>query len=270
MMLLLSAQQPRPTRNVRSQHRKFSLRWKRWFISAVLLIVFYVLMDKVVMPAYTRHGQAIDVPDVTNMTFETARSVLEEHKLKAVKGGERYDSRVPPGYVLFQEPSAGSKVKTGRRIYLTLSKGERTIAMPNLVGGSERDAVFKLNSMGLSVDSVDYDYSSYYPDGVVADQSIPPGTEIPVGTKVRLTVSLGPMPTEFIVPNVVGKSLDEARKAIKKAGLTVGHVVYQESDELLPDTVIEQSLEPGTKVSAGDTLDLVVSKLPRGQTEPSP
>ncbi len=266
-MLLFAVQQ---ARTARPQRGRVHIRWKRWLIAFLALVAFYLLMDRVVMPAYTRHGQAIDVPDVTNMTFETARSVLEEHKLKAVKGGERFDSHVPPGYVLFQEPPAGSKVKTGRRIYLTLSKGERTIAMPNLVGGSERDAVFKLNSVGLAVDSVEYDYSSYYPDGVVADQSIPPGTEVAVGTKVRLTVSLGPMPSEFIVPNVVGKSLDEARKAIKKAGLTVGKIVYQESDELLPDTVIEQSLEPGTKVSAGDTLDLVVSKLPDGQTEPVP
>ncbi|NOZ56533.1 MAG: hypothetical protein GXO73_07065, partial [Calditrichaeota bacterium] len=84
MMLLFAVQQARAAR---TRGGRVHIRWKRWLAVFVALILFYLLMDRIVMPAYTRHGQAIDVPDVTNMTFETARSVLEEHKLKAVKGG---------------------------------------------------------------------------------------------------------------------------------------------------------------------------------------
>ena len=248
-----------------ARRRRFALTAAKWFVG---FLVFYVLMDRLIMPAYTRHGQAISVPDVTNMTFEAAKEILESQDLRAIKAGECFDSHMPPGYVLFQEPSAGSQVKKGRRIYLTLSKGERTVTMPNLVGGSERDARFRITGLGLVLDSLDYEHSSYYPEGVVADQSIPPGTEVEVGTRVRLTVSLGPAPSRFIVPDVVGKSLDDARRAIKKAGLTVGKIVYQQSSDLLPETVIEQSIPAGQEVSAGDTLDLIVSQLPPASEEP--
>lgn len=134
--------------------------------------------------------------------------------------------------------------------------------MPNLVGGSERDARFRLSSLGLLLQEVVYEHSSYYPEGVVADQSIPAQSQVEVGTPVRLTVSLGPLPSQFIVPSLVGKSLEEARRELRKAGLTLGRIEYQMSRDLLPETVIAQSIPPGRQVAAGDSVDLVISQYP--------
>ena len=47
-----------------------------------------------------------------------------------------------------------------------------------------------------------------------------------------------------------------------EAGLTLGNVTFQVESELLPETTIDQSLEPLTEVSQGDTINLLVSKLP--------
>jgi serine/threonine-protein kinase len=237
-------------------------RYKRLVRWLVFLALLYLALDRIVMPVYTRHGQAIAVPDVTNLDFQSAKEVLESRGLRVVRASDRYDAHVPPGHVVFQEPRAGSQVKKGRRIYLTISKGEKKIPVPNLVGGSERDARFRLGSIGLNLQNVDYTYSSYYPEGVVVDQSIPPQTEVELGTGIRITVSLGPAPSRFMVPDVVGKSLDDAIRQIRKAGLTPGTIRYQPTSELLPETVLDQSIPPGQEVSAGDTLDLVVSQYP--------
>jgi len=67
------------------------------------------------------------------------------------------------------------------------------------------------------------------------------------------------------VPDVVGKSLEEATLHIRKAGLVPGTLSRQATDELLPSTVISQSLVAGTEVSRGDPVDLVISILPGSQ-----
>ena len=109
--------------------------------------------------------------------------------------------------------------------------------------------------------SVTFENDSFYHEGVVSNQSIEPETQVAVGTSVDLVVSIGIEPTEFVVPDLVGKSEDNAKLSIKKAGLTLGGITYQETDKLVPSTVINQSLQAGLDVAKGDTLDIVVSKL---------
>ena len=106
-----------------------------------------------------------------------------------------------------------------------------------------------------------YEHSEHFHDGVVIHQSIPIGQEVKVGESIDLIVSLGQFPDKFIVPNLIGRSLQEAKKEIQQAGLALGNVSYQVENDFLPETVIAQSIEAGTEVSQGDTLSLLISKL---------
>jgi serine/threonine-protein kinase len=118
-----------------------------------------------------------------------------------------------------------------------------------------------LNENNLKLGSVKYEIDNYYPENVVSQQSIPENNQVISGESIDLTVSLGIEPTEFIVPNLVGKSLNDAKIAIKKAGLTLGDIEYQQTEKVLPNTVLDQSLEPKLEVSKHDTIGLVISKL---------
>ncbi len=62
------------------------------------------------------------------------------------------------------------------------------------------------------------------------------------------------------VPSLVGKTDSEAQSAIKSAGLKVGTVTYQYSDETEKGYVVSQSPYSGNKVNAGSTVNIVVSK----------
>ena len=42
--------------------------------------------------------------------------------------------------------------------------------------------------------------------------------------------------------------------------LKIGEITYEERENILPETALKQSLEPGNKVEPGDLIDLVVSK----------
>lgn len=238
------------------------LSWQRKLLYTLAIIcLVYMLLDNAIMPLYTRQYQSIKVPDVLNLPQNTAEKRLRAAGLRPVKGSEQHDENIPAGDVLFQVPEAGSPVKKGRRVYLTISMGHKLYTMPKLIGLSERDAKFALAEAELALGHIDYRTDEFFPEGVVCGQSVAPGADIRFGTAVDLSVSIGIEPSEFIVPAVVGLSLDQALLAIRKAGLLPGQISEQSTGKLLPNTVISQSLEAGTTVNKGDAVDLVISIL---------
>ncbi len=230
----------------------------------LILFAVYLLFDLVIMPAYTRHGQEIMVPDLTNMFYEEAREQLAERGLKIVEREKKFDKsgQFSIGVVMSQVPTPFSEVKKGRRIYVTVSKGEPDIEMPKLIYTSERNAIFTLERYDLVLGEVRYEHSDIFHAGVISEQSIEAGAEVRPGMVIDLTVSLGQFPDNFIVPDVIGRSLPDAKKIILQSGLTLGAVSFQIEPDLLPETVIDQSLEPEMEVTKGDTINLLVSQLP--------
>ncbi|MFQ6618088.1 MAG: PASTA domain-containing protein [Fidelibacterota bacterium] len=214
--------------------------------------------DKIIMPLYTHHGQVLDLPDVTELKFEEARYILESKGFRAMKGDEKYSSYYPPGVVIDQNPPPYSTVKRGRRVYLTVSIEEELIPVPNLIGKSERGAKIEIKRVGLLLDSIRYDYSSF-PEDVVAYQSIPKGKKVKKGTPIEIVVSIGSRPDQFKVPYLIGKSLKNAEELIIKAGFKLGEIRYRVVPDLIPFTILNQSLKPGVIVSDRLKIDLIVS-----------
>ncbi len=246
------------------------LRWKYllWaFYFFVGFVAFVLLFDKVIMPLYTKHGQEIIMPDVTGLPLEEAQKKLESKGFRPIIDKEVYSNQYPAGVVISQNPMPESVVKTGRRTYLTVSKGAKWVQVPRLIGGSERDAELKLRQKNLIPGEKSYEFSSFYPKGVVIAQSVPVGDSVTVGDTVNFVVSLGEIPENLKVPNLVGKSLKEARETLVKLGLRVGMVTYQVNNDLLPETVIQQSVPPDSVVDVGTPIDLVVSTIEKNQEE---
>ncbi|HEX7343089.1 MAG TPA: PASTA domain-containing protein [bacterium] len=227
--------------------------------AAVLLLLF----DQILMPAYTRHNQSVEVPDVIEMTLAEAEWALSEQGLSLVVEGERYDEHYPIGTILDQNPEGYSQTKPGRRIYVTLSSGELMCFMPHLIGKAERDAMFEAHSAGLTLteEDIGYEYSFYYPQGVIMAQSIPPGTKLTKNTPIHVTSSLGQIPSEFRIPKLLGLTLERAKKIILTSGLAIGEVSYVWRPDLLPNTVIAQTPGPDQKAEQDQKVDLVVSTM---------
>jgi eukaryotic-like serine/threonine-protein kinase len=253
-----------------------SQHWFRNFIIAILsnrivkligsiialFIAFVFMMDWIIMPIYTKHGEAVEVPNITSMRYEEAKRLLEAQGFAIVQADERYDEKHPIGYVLEQNPGPHANVKGGRRIYVVTSRGGRRIAMPKLVDGSVRDAMLLLEKYELTLGRIDSAYSFKTEKGAVAEQSVPPGADIGTGTLVNITISLGAEPSDAIVPSVAGLTYESARQLIIQAGLAVGQITYKEVESLLPETVISQSLEANNVVKRGSQINLEVSTLP--------
>ena len=226
-----------------------------------LMTGLYLLLSFLFMPLFTRHWQGVKVPDVTYLSGNAAVKIVDASGLRFVKASEKYDENYPSGFVLFQSPEAGSLVKKGRRIYLTVGKGKQKIQVPGLVGRSIRDARFILEQSNLKLGNTFFQVDSFFHEGTISMQSIDSLVNVPVGKVIDLTVSLGYEPSVFIVPDLIGKSEEDARLAINRAGLTLGNISFQYTDRLVPKTVINQSRYSGSKVEKGDTLNIVISQL---------
>lgn len=186
----------------------------------VVGIVGYFLIDAVIMPSYTRHGVAVRVPAVEGRSFEEAMRLVENRNLQVKRQVGRYNPRIEQGTVVDQNPPPNSDVKPGRRVYLTVNAGEvPMVDIPDLNGISIREAKNRIFSLGLTVDTVKADsIPSPYPN-TVTRQKPPPGDSIKKGSGVVLWYSTGLGTDRVRVPNVVGRTLKEARSILLRRKL---------------------------------------------------
>ncbi|MEC5199967.1 serine/threonine protein kinase/beta-lactam-binding protein with PASTA domain [Arthrobacter sp. PL16] len=127
----------------------------------------------------------IAVPDVAGLTEQEAVSALEQAGLEAVVAEvKEYSRTVPAGSVISQAPTA-VEVQRGTPVTLTLSRGPRSVKVPNVFSLPEDRAVAALEAAGFMV-QVDYTFGSAVL-GLVAGQS--PTGDQPEGTTVRITVT---------------------------------------------------------------------------------
>ena len=235
-------------------HRYF----RRFLYLATAFVLLFILMNYVILPAYVYHGGTLDVPYVEGMPVDSAVELLERADLTPIQSETRADSRYPAGTVIQQNPRAESIVKPGRRVYLTLSGGEVLVTVPQLRGLSTRDARFTLERYGLQMGSVNYATSQTYPENTIIEQTVQPNAKVSRGTLVSVTVSRGMMTDEIAVPEVLGKTIGEAKLILTQKGLKLGNITYHLSENLLPNTVVEQFPRPGDPVQRGQAIDLFV------------
>ena len=165
----------------------------------------------------------------------------------------RPNADVPPGVVFDQEPDAGERIQRGNAVRYIVSSGKPRVQVPEVVGARESDAVATLRSAKLVPKVVDI--FSDEPAGTVIAQDPKGGTSIVEGSEVRLNVSKGPQETGL--PNVVGRSYEDAAQELRQAGF---EPVRRDVDAAEPEgTVIGQSPAPGTLSPPGTRVTLNVS-----------
>lgn len=230
-------------------------------------LLFVIFMDKVVMPFYVHLGQEIEMPDIVEKSIGEAQSELEKQDFTVIITDSIYDSNYPIGTVVEQMPFPFSTVKKGRNVYLKVSIGEKPIIMPNLFYISPRDAELTLKSYGLKLGSKYLSFSDISPKGVVIAQSYPQGQKIKKGSKINITVSLGPRPKQKTIPDLIGESLEAAKSQLRILGVAIDKIEYKENDNVLPETVLKQNLTPGIPVKEETKIELLVSKIKQIENE---
>ena len=197
----------------------------------------------------------IAVPDVKGKTLVEAEAILKDNSLDFTLK-EEFDAKVPTGTVIKQSPGAGSHVKAGRKIQLTVSKGAEPGVVPDLKGKNLAEATEMLHAAKLAVGKVTVQYKEGAAQGAVLSQDIEAGKKVAAGTKVDLVVNISK--GQSVVPDLKGLTLSDARERLSSMGLMVGSVTTKE-DSAPKGTVIGAEPEFGKVLSEGSVVTLIVS-----------
>ncbi|MBI4529942.1 MAG: PASTA domain-containing protein [Candidatus Latescibacteria bacterium] len=164
--------------------------------SVLSLVTGAIFLNYVIMPAVVRHGDVVSVPDVAGRPVREAEETLKREGFGFKVGETRYDPNTREGRIVAQSPRPKALAKRGRRVYLTISRGEQLHEVPDIQGVSLRQAELQLRNSGFKVGRVTYRSSEDIPRGVIVSQHPLPGDSVGRGVPVNLTVSTGsPEPT---------------------------------------------------------------------------
>ncbi len=130
------------------------------------------------------------------------------------------------------------------------------VEVPAVVGMTKEDAIKALNKLGLGYKAVTQSSDTVAEDCVISQGNVG-GSKVEKNSQIVLTISTGKENKEVTVPNVKGKSEQEAKEAIEAANL-VASVDYQYSDSVEAGNVIKYS--PSGSVAEGSTVTIHVSR----------
>lgn len=254
----------------------------RHLILAASLLVIGLFLVQVLLGIFTRHGRYREVPEMVGLSLDEAT------ELAARNGGLRIevsDSLFVPiydgGVVLEQNPKAGTEVKNGRRIFVTVnSYRQKMVEIPYVTGFSLRQAKNNLESVGLEIERLEYVEdiaTNYILSQKFGGRTIEEGqkVEAEIGSGITLVVGRGEdeEKSRVAVPRVVGMTLYEAKSRLWDSGLNVGRITSDEGVNQLNERnarVYVQSPAQGVVTSLGSGVALSLSlddeRINRGVT----
>lgn len=250
------------------------------WMATVLIVV--ALVSALTAMRFAVHGAEVKVPDLLGKAPGEARARAEQLGLEAQVEREYYSASVPQGRVVSQMPEPGIVVRRGWQLRLALSLGPQRIAIPQVVGESQRAAEINIAQRGLEVAETAWIDLPEATTGQVLGQE-PPGNATDAATpKIDLLIAGAAAPQGFVMPNFIGQPLGSVTLALKDAGVAVGKVtlalLQNSADTTSPapsgqpgppaatpannispaSIVVSQNPPAGAKVMAGGSVDFVV------------
>ena len=204
---------------------------------AILTLVFIFIR------IYARQGEEYELPDVVGGNIEEVKAdnpvgldfVVMDSVFRPGEAG---------GRILTQDPKPGTRVKKGRKVYVTMTAyTPEDAVLPELAGLTVRQAVNELIGAGLEVGRLKYvedPYKNNIVDQTCKGKTVYAGQQIERGSVIDLVVGLGDGKGTSVVPFVIGKTADKARRDILCSSLNVGKEHFKGVKNRLTAVVFRQ------------------------------
>jgi len=197
------------------------------------------------------------VPNVVGLTVAGAQEALAAVGLKVGETQEAFSSQ-PKGKIAEQNPPAAAQVPKGTSVTIVVSRGPEMVLVPKVVTMTLADATAKLEAADLMADPKTV-VSTTDQEGIVQSQSPEGGQSVPKGSKV--TINVTQKPTQKTVPDVVGKTKDDATATLTAAGFTQITVVDEPTSVKANfGRVMSQSPAKDTQAFVTDPVTIHVGK----------
>ena len=228
-------------------------------LAALFLSIVFILFASYVFLKGNFIKNEVPVPSLAGITFEEATNILSANGLDYVVFEEKYDHEKEKGQIIMQDPAEGEIVKEGYAVKLTISLGKLKTKVPNLLNLTNTEAIIAIENNKLAVGEIDYVYSDL-PMNIVISHFPESGEFVDEFTPIDLLLSQGQDVQTFIMPNLVGRTLDSAKSNLAELGLSVGNITFENSESVEKDRIIRQSVSSGTEIAQNTSINLLVSK----------
>ena len=212
-----------------------------------------------------RGAEETMVPDVRDVVLLDAMLSLQERGLVANVEVRYSADPALAGRVIGQTPQAGTLVRAGKRVALTVSRGARVDRVGTYVGRSitevraELRALFAAGDQTILLGDPQYVFSDQEPGTVIA-QSPTPGTEITAITEVALVVSRGPDVDRIELPSFIGLPYETAIHRLTQSSIPFRFEVRDAEDDERSGLVVSQDPEPQAEVEVGSFVTLTMTR----------
>ncbi|HEV8625647.1 MAG TPA: PASTA domain-containing protein [Acidimicrobiia bacterium] len=224
-------------------------------VPIVVLVVLLLAAGTAVFAAASATGPRARVPNLVGSTEKAAREAARRAGVGVRTRTVRSDD--PAGTVVGQSPAPGTRLAAHHAVTLQLSEGPRPVNLPKVTGDTEAAARAALDSAGFVI-STGHRTDENVPAGHVVEQQ-PSDAQAPPGSDIHLVISDGPAPVE--VPNVVGKTYDDAVKTLTAKRFKVTRQ-DEYSDTVPAGQVIRHDPVKGAEAPRDSTVTVVVSRGP--------
>ncbi len=252
-----------------NNHQKFALFRDKKPTSAFYIILFVALLLLVmfgsafsIFKSILNENSEVEVKKYVGLPLSEAVELIKADGLQHSISQE-YSAEYEKDVVMAQNIPEGQKVKQGRFIELTVSQGKQTFPMPKLEGMTISEANVVLSNNRVTLQATET-VSDEVPAGRIISQTPQQGEEVAAGSTVEVLVSKG---KEIVVPDLRGRTEDDAMVYLVLQGLNLGSTSWEQSYEYEEGYVINQSLTPGDSALEGSSIDLVVSSGPGPQSK---
>ncbi|MEH7075004.1 Stk1 family PASTA domain-containing Ser/Thr kinase [Neobacillus drentensis] len=243
---------PKKEKKIKKERKK----WPMILISTFLILCVLGLLAFTFLPPLLS-AKDIKVPDVSGMELSDAISKLKLNGLEVDNQIEISDDKIEQGEVIKTDPEIGSTVKENTKVTLYVSTGKRKTELSDYVGRLYDD-VFRLLEGRNFKDIKKTEKFDESEPGTILNQSPPGGDEIiPEDTVLEFEVSKGP--EKIILKDLTQYTFKSAEDYASLVGLKIEK--EEKFDEKVPaDMVISQTPKPGTEMTKGETITVIISK----------
>ncbi|MBL7646417.1 MAG: PASTA domain-containing protein [Candidatus Hydrogenedentes bacterium] len=238
----------------------FILKFAAWGIQwTAALVVFLVVMAGAgyyVFMETLDGGEPVQVPNIMNLPLDEAQNRVAEQGLEMGRPNNVWHETIPKYHIISQRPAPGRVVRTGRKVYPTVSMGRDFLTAPALEKGTLDEARSQLDSSQFRLGSVAR-IRHKSPRNTVLSQYPPPGAPLEKLGDLHLLVSEGDARYEDYMPDLREKPVSEVA-AIMAPYKVVLVPKYVDIPDAREGVVLNQDPQPATLITEGQTVTFEV------------
>lgn len=213
---------------------------------------------------FTQSAKEIILPELKGKNIIYVLETLTHLGLNPKLYGTRFDDIIPKYGVTFQDPPAGTTIKKGRDVAITISKGHKETILPDLRQVPLKQALLILEKKEFEPGTLSYVHSDSTGKGHIIAQYPLAFSTVKSNSLCNFLVSRGPEPVAQVMPDLKGLGLNAAVNLLENQHLLVSKIRSKVDPNLDQGLILSQMPEFGRPVFPLTPIELIANSTRDG------